>query len=246
MSSLKVHKVAPNNAFSDDYKIGRKYSNTTLPICFERKYELNHDEIGGRREGNGIQYFADNHKRKFAEQEFNAIKKRRKLQHMQKCSWIVTPKNKEAKNVKRTVLKSVVGTLELSIRYLERVKAPLFRSINRISQNRYGYIANVCVAKSARRQGIAHNMLHFAVEIAISDKKFNGLYSHITGVEQVYVHVHRHNNGAQELYRKLGFEDNKRDLGYSDKIVRGQITTQQNLLEEETLHPSDDGVNYGD
>ncbi|KAL5572350.1 hypothetical protein UlMin_021947 [Ulmus minor] len=146
--------------------------------------------------------YADNHKRKFAEQEFNAIKKQRKLQHMQKCSCIVTVK-KEAKNVKRTVLKSVVGTLDLSIRYLlhgetfpgERVKAPLFCSINRTSQNRYGYIANVCVAKSARRQGIASNMLHFAVETAISD-----------GVEQVYVHVHRHNNGAQELYCKLGFE----------------------------------------
>lgn len=51
------------------------------------------------------------------------------------------------------------------------MKAPLFCSINRASENRYGYIANLCVAKSARRQGIASNMLHFAVESAISDGK---------------------------------------------------------------------------
>ncbi|PON55591.1 FkbH domain containing protein, partial [Trema orientale] len=148
--------------------------------------------------------YVDNHKRKFAEQEFNAIKKRSKWQHgqNQKCTCIVT--KKETKNVKRTVLKSVVGTLDLSIRYLlhgetfpgvERVKAPLFCTINRTSQSRYGYIANLCVAKSARRQGIASNMLHFAVESAISD-----------GVEQVYVHVYRDNRAAQELYRKMGFE----------------------------------------
>ncbi|XP_062091153.1 GCN5-related N-acetyltransferase 6, chloroplastic [Humulus lupulus] len=148
--------------------------------------------------------YVDNHKRKFAEQEFNAIKKRNKWQHgpNEKCACIVTVK-KETKNVKRTVLKSVVGTLDLSIRYLlhgetfpgERVKAPLFCSINRTSQNRYGYIANLCVAKSARRQGIASNMLYFAVESAISD-----------GVGQVYVHVYRDNQAAQELYHKMGFE----------------------------------------
>ncbi|XP_024017161.1 uncharacterized protein LOC21410006 [Morus notabilis] len=146
--------------------------------------------------------YVDNHKRKFAEQEFNAIKKRSKLINGQTCTCIVTVK-KEKKNVKRTVLKSVVGTLDLSIRYLlhgeifpgERVKAPLFCSINRTSENRYGYVANLCVAKSARRQGIASNMLHFAVESATSD-----------GVEQVYVHVHRHNKAAQELYQKMGFE----------------------------------------
>ncbi|KAL5572355.1 hypothetical protein UlMin_021952 [Ulmus minor] len=139
--------------------------------------------------------------RHFFIQEFNAIKKRKKLQHaeiflhchsMTILSDIVLVK-KEAKNVKRTVLKSVVGTLDLSIQ--EQVKAPLFRSIHITSQNRYGYIANVCVAKLARRQGIACNMLHFAIEIAISD-----------GVEQVYVYVHRHNNGAQDLYHNPQLE----------------------------------------
>ncbi|GLT68027.1 hypothetical protein SLA2020_402900 [Shorea laevis] len=141
--------------------------------------------------------YVDNFKRKFADQEFNVIKSRCRGQPGQKYTCIVTVK-KEVRNAKRTVLKSVVGTLDLNIRYLlhgetfpgERVKAPLF-----CSPNRYGYVANLCVAKSARRQGIASNMLHFAVESAKSD-----------GVEQVYVHVHRSNTPAQELYQKMGFE----------------------------------------
>ncbi|XP_023928463.2 GCN5-related N-acetyltransferase 6, chloroplastic [Quercus suber] len=110
---------------------------------------------------------------------------------------------KEVKNVKRTVIKSVVGTLDLCIRYMlhgetfpgERVRTPLFCSINRTDTNKYGYIANLCVIKSARRRGIARNMLHFAVESAKSES-----------VEHVYVHVHRSNIPALELYQKMGFE----------------------------------------
>ncbi|XP_010557659.1 PREDICTED: uncharacterized protein LOC104826588 [Tarenaya hassleriana] len=146
--------------------------------------------------------YADNFKRKFAEQEFNAIKRRCKGLNGQKCSCIVAVR-KEEKNIKRTVIKSVVGTLDLSIRVFlqgetfpgERVKSQLFCSISREGSNRYGYIANLCVAKSARRQGIACNMLRFAIESARS-----------SGVEQVYVHVHRNNTAAWELYEKTGFE----------------------------------------
>ncbi|XP_050261029.1 uncharacterized protein LOC126705852 isoform X1 [Quercus robur] len=146
--------------------------------------------------------YVDNFKRKFADQEFNAIKRRSRGQIGQKCTCIVTVM-KEVKNVKRTVIKSVVGTLDLSIRYMlhgetvpgERVRTPLFCSINRTDQNKYGYIANLCVIKSARRRGIASNMLHFAVESAKSES-----------VEQVYVHVHRSNIPALELYQRMGFE----------------------------------------
>ncbi|XP_010488789.1 PREDICTED: uncharacterized protein LOC104766575 [Camelina sativa] len=146
--------------------------------------------------------YIDNYKRKFAEQEFNAIKRRCKGMHGQTCSCIVAVK-KEEKNIKRSVIKSVVGTLDLSIRFFlqgetfpgEKVKSQLFCSINLEGSNRYGYIANLCVAKSARRQGIACNMLRFAVESA-----------RLSGVEQVYVHVHKTNSVAQELYQKTGFE----------------------------------------
>lgn len=110
---------------------------------------------------------------------------------------------KEDKHVKRTVLKGVVGTLDLSVRCLlhgetfpgERVKAPLFCSIHGTGPNRYGYVANLCVPKSARRQGIATNMLHFAIELVKSN-----------GIEHAYVHVHRNNTPAQKLYEKMGFE----------------------------------------
>ncbi|KAL5098333.1 hypothetical protein RYX36_002660 [Vicia faba] len=110
---------------------------------------------------------------------------------------------KEQKNVKRSIIKSVVGTLDLNIRYLlqgetfpgERVKTPFSCSTNRTPPSRYGYIANLCVTKSARRQGIASNMMYFAVESAKSN-----------GVRQVYVHVDRNNMPAQLLYQKMGFE----------------------------------------
>ncbi|KAL1205189.1 GCN5-related N-acetyltransferase 6 [Cardamine amara subsp. amara] len=146
--------------------------------------------------------YVDNFKRKFADQEFNAIKRRCKGLQGQKCSCIVAVK-KEERHIKRSVIKSVVGTLDLSIRFFlqgetfpgEKVKSQLFCSINRQGSNRYGYIANVCVAKSARRQGIACNMLSFAIESA-----------RLSGVEQVYVHVHRNNSIAQELYQKTGFK----------------------------------------
>ncbi|KAL6965787.1 GCN5-related N-acetyltransferase 6, chloroplastic [Sarracenia purpurea var. burkii] len=164
-------------------------------------------------EGQENQRYVDNYKRKFAEQEFNALKRLCKKQHNQKCACIVTVK-KEERNEKRTILKSVVGTLDLSIRYLlpeetfpgERVKAPIFCSIDRASRSRYGYIANLCVAKSARRQGIAKNMLHFAINLAKSNE-----------AELVFVHVYRNNRPAQELYRKMGFQVVERATGHLSK-----------------------------
>lgn len=145
---------------------------------------------------------ADSFKRKFAEQEFHAMKRRRESPHGQKCRCIVTVR-KEDKTIKRTVLKSVVGTLDLSIGCLlygekfpgERVKAPLFCSIDGLGPNRYGYVSNLCVSKSARRLGIASNMLHFAIESVRSN-----------AVEDVYIHVNRNNRPAQDLYHKMGFE----------------------------------------
>ncbi|XVE97899.1 hypothetical protein REPUB_Repub03eG0058600 [Reevesia pubescens] len=120
--------------------------------------------------------YVDNFKRKFAEQEFNAIKGRYSGQHGQTYGCVVGVK--EEKNVKRTVLKSVVGTLDFSILHLlhgesfpgERAKHS-FCSINRTHLNKYVYVSNLCVAKSARRQGIARNMLNFVIESARSSGK---------------------------------------------------------------------------
>ncbi|KAF5788660.1 putative transcription regulator GNAT family [Helianthus annuus] len=147
--------------------------------------------------------FADSYKKKFAEQEFNALKRQSETKLGQKSACIVTVK-KENANERHIVLKSVVGTLDVSIRPFllgetfpgEKVKAPIFHSTDRKEpKSQYGYIANLCVAKSARRQGIARNMLHFSIDFAVSD-----------GAGQVYVHVHRNNIAAQELYEKIGFK----------------------------------------
>ncbi|XWS72259.1 hypothetical protein CRYUN_Cryun02cG0024600 [Craigia yunnanensis] len=145
--------------------------------------------------------YVDNFKRKFAEQEFNAIKRRYKGQHEQTYTCVATVK-KEERNVKRTVLKSVVGTLDFSVRHLlhgesfpGELEKHLFCSINRTHLNKYVDVSNLCIAKSARRQSIASNMLYFVIESARS-----------SGVELVYVHVHRNNGPALELYQKIGFE----------------------------------------
>ncbi|KAK6152045.1 hypothetical protein DH2020_014680 [Rehmannia glutinosa] len=77
----------------------------------------------------------------------------------------------------------------------ERVKHPLFCLIDGKSSSSYGYIANLCVAKSARRQGIASSMLQFAVVSAKAQ-----------GAEKVFVHVYRNSKPAQRLYQKMGFK----------------------------------------
>eukprot|EP00252_Welwitschia_mirabilis_P007200 TRINITY_DN1834_c0_g1_i8.p1 TRINITY_DN1834_c0_g1~~TRINITY_DN1834_c0_g1_i8.p1 ORF type:complete len:286 (-),score=46.97 TRINITY_DN1834_c0_g1_i8:496-1353(-) len=90
--------------------------------------------------------FVDSHKRKFAEQEFNALKRRcfGRDGHSLKCFCIVAVKREE-KSSRRTVLNSVVGTLDLSIRQLlhgetfpgEHVKGCVYLS-NKSGHSRYG------------------------------------------------------------------------------------------------------------
>ncbi|XP_020586982.1 uncharacterized protein LOC110029160 isoform X4 [Phalaenopsis equestris] len=134
--------------------------------------------------------------------EFHAIKRRCTGKYADDCACIITVK-KEDICVKRTVLSSIVGTLDFSLRQLfsgqtfpcERSKAPISCGIYRSDLPRYGYIANLCVAKYARRQGIASNMLHLAMDAAKS-----------SGVGQVFVNVHKDNITAQKLYERVGFQ----------------------------------------
>lgn len=147
----------------------------------------------------------DSFKRKHAEQEFYALKRRCSGQEGSslKCFCFVAVK-KEEKNVRRTVLNSVVGTLDLSIRqYLQGETYPgelkrlcaVLASPDPFDAHKYAYIANVCVSKFARRQGIALNMLYLATDVAT-----------ITGLKQLFVHVNVDNKPAQELYKKAGFK----------------------------------------
>ncbi|KAL6660207.1 hypothetical protein ACP70R_002329 [Stipagrostis hirtigluma subsp. patula] len=111
----------------------------------------------------------------------------------------------EVKNddLRRTVLNSVVGTLDVCVRHpLHGEKFPaepgtlsLHCRIYQPDQPKFGYLTNVCVAKYARRQGIASNMLLLAIDAA----KLNG-------AENIYIHVHKDNLPAWKLYDKIGFK----------------------------------------
>lgn len=65
----------------------------------------------------------------------------------------------------------------------ERVKASLFCSINKKGP-RYGYIANLCVSQSARRQRIASNMLNLAIRSAKSNGEMLKLNSSLGFLSQ--------------------------------------------------------------
>ncbi|KAL8545011.1 hypothetical protein ACS0TY_005278 [Phlomoides rotata] len=111
---------------------------------------------------------------------------------------------KDDKKVRRTVLNSIVGTLDISIKQfmqgethpgeIKKLSAVL-ASQDPFGTHKYAYIANVCVAKFARRQGIATNMLYLATDV-----------STIAGMKQLFVHVNADNKPAQDLYKKAGFQ----------------------------------------
>ncbi|CAI0384971.1 unnamed protein product [Linum tenue] len=87
--------------------------------------------------------------------------------------------------VKPIILRSVVGTLDLSIRWLllgeifpgVYGKAPHLGNIHGGGEDIYGYVSNLVVVEFARRR-----------------------------VELLYVHVDRNNRPAQQFYEKTGFE----------------------------------------
>ncbi|PAN51305.1 hypothetical protein GQ55_9G593700 [Panicum hallii var. hallii] len=144
--------------------------------------------------------YVESFKRKFASQEFHALKKRCSKQHGEKYICFVAVKNDD---LRRTVLNSVVGTLDVCVRHpLHGEKFPeepgrssLHCRIYQPDQPKFGYLTNVCVAKYARRQGIASNMLLLAIDAA-----------RINGAENIYIHVHKHNLPAWRLYNQIGFK----------------------------------------
>ncbi|KAJ0987512.1 hypothetical protein J5N97_005868 [Dioscorea zingiberensis] len=136
----------------------------------------------------------------FAQKEFYALKRQHASKLGEKCTCIVAMRSNQSSD-KITILKSVVGTLEISMRRLfsgetfpgEIVKPPPFGS--RAPGPGYGYVSNLYVPKSSRRRGIASNMLLLALEVAKSN-----------GANEVFVHVHKDNIAAQQLYGKIGFQ----------------------------------------
>ncbi|KQK23346.1 uncharacterized protein LOC100839034 [Brachypodium distachyon] len=155
----------------------------------EHRYE---DQSGDR--------YVESFKRKFASQEFHALKKRCSNQVGEKYTCFVAVKNDD---LTRTVVNSVVGTLDVCVRHPlhgekypeEPGNSPFYARIYQPHQPKFGYLTNVCVAKYARRQGIATNMLLLAIDAA----RFNG-------AESIYIHVHKDNLPARRLYDHIGFK----------------------------------------
>ncbi|CAN6443256.1 unnamed protein product [Victoria cruziana] len=147
--------------------------------------------------------YADVFKRNFAEQEFNSLKERcaERPGNTFKCYCIVAAK--EEKNVRRTLLNSIVGTLDVCIRSFSHGetfpgdlrRGTTFAAVGASSMRRYAYVANLCVAKCVRRQGIGTNMMYLAIDFAM-----------LAGIKKIFIHVNGTNWPAQELYQKIGFE----------------------------------------
>ncbi|XP_047972304.1 uncharacterized protein LOC125215048 isoform X5 [Salvia hispanica] len=135
--------------------------------------------------------------------EFNAMTRRYNANMGKKCLCIIVMVKNENGEVKPSIPKSVAGSLDLSIQHLshgetfpgEWLKHPLLCLLDTKPSIRYGYIANLCIAKYARRQGVASVIIDYAISVAKSN-----------GAEKVFVHVHRHNKPARNLYQKIGFQ----------------------------------------
>ncbi|KAK1652605.1 hypothetical protein QYE76_070410 [Lolium multiflorum] len=144
--------------------------------------------------------YVESFKRKYASQEFHALKKRCGKQFGEKYTCFVAVKNDD---IARTVLNSVVGTLDLCVRHPlhgekypeEPGNSPFYSRIYQPDQPKFAYLTNVCVAKYARRQGIASNLLLLAIDAARLD-----------GAESIYIHVHKDNLPARRLYDHIGFK----------------------------------------
>ncbi|CAK9861723.1 unnamed protein product [Sphagnum jensenii] len=154
--------------------------------------------------------YVDSNKKQFAEQEFAALKRRvfgkYGLSICCKCFVAVTREPLQGTQRLETggLLVNVVGTLDVSLRQVSQAEAFLGSTpdvvvvplgINMQQPQNYGYIANLCVHKSARRRGIASALLQVAMKVIQN-----------WGLCEVYVHVNATNKPAQALYTKKGFQ----------------------------------------
>lgn len=152
--------------------------------------------------------YIESYQKRFAEQEFTALKRRclGKQGQSIKCICLVAVAPEASPNEfgmisQLTLRDRVIGTLDISIRQLLRgetfpkevVTASLFTVME--PERKCGYIANVCVGRAARRQGIASSLLEVAIKAARSWK-----------LKDLYVHVATNNVAAGRLYQKMGFQ----------------------------------------
>ncbi|XP_057806471.1 GCN5-related N-acetyltransferase 6, chloroplastic-like [Salvia miltiorrhiza] len=142
---------------------------------------------------------AEKFKRIFAEREFAALKQRCDVQLGKNCTCILMVKKEEDD----TIVNRVVGTLDFHVKFFspgqtfpdEIIVHQRMGSIDRSASNSYGYILNICVARSARRRGVATTMLQHVISTAKEQS-----------IKKVFLRVYGDNEGAVRLYEKVGFK----------------------------------------
>ncbi|KAL1566853.1 N-terminal methionine N(alpha)-acetyltransferase NatE [Salvia divinorum] len=152
----QINKSSPREAQHDD------------------EYWIDGRSVESQWEGQQNERYAESNRRKFAQQEFNAMTRRYNANLEKNCICIIVMVNNENGGVKS---ESVAGTLDLSIQHLshgetfprEWLMHPLLRLLDTKPSTCYGYIANLCIAKYARRQGVASSMLEYAISVAKSN-----------------------------------------------------------------------------
>jgi len=159
--------------------------------------------------------YVDSFIKKFAEQEFTALKRRVSGQHGSYVCLVAVSKDlpkdavdltcQDGENVTR-----VLGSLDVSLHHPSPGEAFGGQGLP------YGYIANVCVDKSARKQGIASTLMECAVQVGRD-----------WGLNAIYVHTHATNQPAFKLYVKKGFE--VLDAGCPQKLVDGNLLLRLQL-----------------
>ncbi|KAJ7529137.1 hypothetical protein O6H91_15G035300 [Diphasiastrum complanatum] len=155
--------------------------------------------------------YVESTKKKFAEEEFVAVKRRQlgKYGHSIKSLCFMAIRRESLHNNilqehHGTLLENVIGTLDITVRQLmhgeafpgDITRSSLSVGVSALQRpHRYGYIANMCVTKTSRNKGIASSLVQVAIE---AGKDW--------GLKEIYVHVYPSNIAGQRLYIKSGFQ----------------------------------------
>ncbi len=80
-------------------------------------------------------------------------------------------------------------------------------------------IANVCIRKDMRNQGLGFAMMSFVIKLAKE-----------LGVSTMYLEVRESNTAAQALYKKLGFFENGRRKNFYELPREDALVMRYNVL----------------
>ncbi len=80
-------------------------------------------------------------------------------------------------------------------------------------------IANVCIRKDMRNQGLGFAMMSFVIKLAKE-----------LGVSTMYLEVRESNTAAQALYKKLGFFENGRRKNFYELPKEDALVMRYNVL----------------